>query len=113
METKSWKDIKDNVYGVKGTDRRDELINFCEFSNEITFETPDEMNEKISYFSNKENNKKYHELKNESLKSTGAKYLKVIKRLRLLESMKNSEINFPFGYLSFTFSIFIFLKISH
>ena len=25
METKSWKDIKDNVYGVKGTDRRDEL----------------------------------------------------------------------------------------
>lgn len=25
METKSWKDIKDNVYGVKGTERRDEL----------------------------------------------------------------------------------------
>jgi DNA-binding XRE family transcriptional regulator len=25
METKSWKDIKDNVYGAKGTDRRDEL----------------------------------------------------------------------------------------
>jgi len=25
METKSWKDIKDNVYGKKGTDRRDEL----------------------------------------------------------------------------------------
>lgn len=25
METKSWKDIKDNVYGPKGTDRRDEL----------------------------------------------------------------------------------------
>jgi len=25
METKSWKDIKDNVYGVKGTDRREEL----------------------------------------------------------------------------------------
>lgn len=25
METKSWKDIKDNVYGVKGNDRRDEL----------------------------------------------------------------------------------------
>jgi len=25
METKSWKDIKDDVYGVKGTDRRDEL----------------------------------------------------------------------------------------
>jgi DNA-binding XRE family transcriptional regulator len=25
METKSWKDIKDNVYGEKGTDRRDEL----------------------------------------------------------------------------------------
>jgi DNA-binding XRE family transcriptional regulator len=25
METKSWKDIKDNVYGFKGTDRRDEL----------------------------------------------------------------------------------------
>ena len=25
METKSWKEIKDNVYGVKGTKRRDEL----------------------------------------------------------------------------------------
>ena len=25
METKSWKEIKDNVYGVKGTDRRDAL----------------------------------------------------------------------------------------
>lgn len=25
METKSWKEIKDNVYGFKGTERRDEL----------------------------------------------------------------------------------------
>lgn len=25
METKSWKDIKDKVYGEKGTERRDEL----------------------------------------------------------------------------------------
>mgnify|MGYP001945801789 CR=1 FL=1 len=25
METKSWKDIKDSVYGKEGTDRRDEL----------------------------------------------------------------------------------------
>lgn len=25
METKSWKDIKDNVYGTVGTERRDEL----------------------------------------------------------------------------------------
>ena len=25
METKSWKDIKDNVYGKKGSERRDEL----------------------------------------------------------------------------------------
>lgn len=25
MDTKSWKDIKDNVYGKKGTDRRDQL----------------------------------------------------------------------------------------
>ncbi|WP_026977753.1 helix-turn-helix transcriptional regulator [Flavobacterium tegetincola] len=25
METKSWKDIKDSVYGVEGTERRDEL----------------------------------------------------------------------------------------
>jgi DNA-binding XRE family transcriptional regulator len=25
METKSWREIKDNVYGVKGTERRDEL----------------------------------------------------------------------------------------
>lgn len=25
METKSWKEIKDDVYGAKGTERRDEL----------------------------------------------------------------------------------------
>lgn len=25
LETKSWKDIKDDVYGKKGTERRDEL----------------------------------------------------------------------------------------
>ena len=25
METKNWKEIKDNVYGAKGTPRRDEL----------------------------------------------------------------------------------------
>lgn len=25
METKSWKEVKDTVYGKKGTDRRDEL----------------------------------------------------------------------------------------
>ena len=25
MDTKSWKDIKDTVYGKKGTERRDEL----------------------------------------------------------------------------------------
>ena len=25
METKNWKDIKDSVYGKKGTERRDEL----------------------------------------------------------------------------------------
>ena len=25
METKSWKDIKDTVYGAQGTERRDEL----------------------------------------------------------------------------------------
>jgi DNA-binding XRE family transcriptional regulator len=25
MDTKSWKEIKDNVYGEKGTERRDEL----------------------------------------------------------------------------------------
>jgi len=25
METKSWKEIKDNIYGKKGTERRDEL----------------------------------------------------------------------------------------
>ncbi len=50
------------------TDRRNELSNFCPFADEITFETPEELNEKISYFSNKENNEKYYELKNESLK---------------------------------------------
>jgi DNA-binding XRE family transcriptional regulator len=30
METKSWKDIKDTVYGKKGTERRDELDRYFE-----------------------------------------------------------------------------------
>ncbi len=50
------------------TDRRKDLYDICAFADEISFETPEEMNEKISYFSTSENNKKYLELKNECLK---------------------------------------------
>lgn len=37
-ETKSWKDIKDTVYGEKGTERRDELErDFESFKNRTSF----------------------------------------------------------------------------
>ncbi len=31
MNTRSWKDIKDDVYGKRGTERRDELEREAEF----------------------------------------------------------------------------------
>jgi hypothetical protein len=45
METKSWKEIKDTVYGAKGTDRRDaierdfgdESPTAMHLSNELSF----------------------------------------------------------------------------
>lgn len=45
------------------TDRRSDLMHICKYANEISFETPEEMNEKISYYSNPANNRRYVDLK--------------------------------------------------
>jgi len=69
METKNWKDIKDSVYGEKGTERRDELErNFESFKiglllrkareeKKMTQEQLGELvNKKRTYISRVENN---------------------------------------------------------
>jgi len=69
MDTKSWKDIKDNVYGKKGTDRRDELErdfesfkiglllrNAREEKNLTQEQLGELINKKRSYISRVENN---------------------------------------------------------
>ncbi len=45
------------------TDRRHELSDICSFADEISFETPEEMVEKIENFSAISNNTKHQELK--------------------------------------------------
>ena len=45
------------------TDKRSDLFNICSFSSEICFESAEEMNEKITYYSNTENNARYFDLK--------------------------------------------------
>jgi len=45
------------------TDRRSDLFDICVFANEISFETPEEMNEKITYYSDTTNNARYFDLK--------------------------------------------------
>jgi len=45
------------------TDRRSDLFDICEFVDEISFETPEEMNEKITYYSDTANNARYFDLK--------------------------------------------------
>jgi DNA-binding XRE family transcriptional regulator len=69
MDTKSWKDIKDNVYGNKGTERRDELErdfesfkiglllrNAREEKNLTQEQLGDLINKKRTYISRVENN---------------------------------------------------------
>lgn len=45
------------------TDKRSDLIDICSFSSEICFETPEEMNEKVSYYSDTANTAHYFDLK--------------------------------------------------
>lgn len=45
------------------TDKRNDLKDICTLADEISFDTPEEMNEKISYYSDSANNKKYLDLK--------------------------------------------------
>jgi hypothetical protein len=47
------------------TDRRNELENIFPFFHEISYETPEELNEKINYWSHPSSNNKYHEIKHE------------------------------------------------
>jgi len=69
MKTKTWKEIKDNVYGKKGTPRRDELEREFEAfkiglllrearekKNLTQQELGDKINKKRSYISRVENN---------------------------------------------------------
>lgn len=54
------------------TDKRNDLFDICSFADEISFETPEEMHEKIAYYSDTENNARYFDLKfalHEQLKS--------------------------------------------
>lgn len=55
------------------TDKRNDLFKICPFANEISFETPEEMHEKIAYYTDTENNTRYFDLKfalHEQLKSS-------------------------------------------
>lgn len=45
------------------TDRRKDLFDICSFADAISFETPEEMNEKIAYYSDTANNVRYFDLK--------------------------------------------------
>lgn len=45
------------------TDKRDDLTEICSLANEISFESPEEMNEKIEYFSAPQHNTRYLDLK--------------------------------------------------
>ena len=45
------------------TDKRSDLFEICNFANEISFETPEELNEKIIQYSSKEGNRRYLDLK--------------------------------------------------
>jgi hypothetical protein len=45
------------------TDKRKDLFDICSFAYEISFETPEELNEKISYYSDTANNMRYLDLK--------------------------------------------------
>jgi hypothetical protein len=49
--------------GFVMTDRRSDLFDICAFADEISFETPEEMNEKISYYSDTANNARYFDLR--------------------------------------------------
>jgi hypothetical protein len=56
------------------TDRRSDLKNIIPFYQDISYETPEEMNEKLSFWSSTENNKKYFELKYEAYDICKNKY---------------------------------------
>jgi len=45
------------------TDKRRDLFEICKFANEISFETPEELNEKIVQFNSKDRSPRYLDLK--------------------------------------------------
>jgi len=47
------------------TDKRSDLKKIIPFYDEITYETPEEMNEKIDFWSSPHSNSRYYEIKNE------------------------------------------------
>lgn len=52
-----------NSGGFVLTDKRSDLFDICAYANEISFETPEEMNEKISFHTDIANNKRHLDIK--------------------------------------------------
>ena len=78
------------------TDRRSDLKKIIPFYKDISYETPEEMNEKLSFWSSAKNNKKYVELKNEAYEICKNKYtyhnrvnsiINIIKSTKLYEKI--------------------------
>ena len=45
------------------TDKRGDFATICPYATEVSFETPEEMNEKIAYYSDASNHSRYYDLK--------------------------------------------------
>ena len=56
------------------TDKRSDLIDIFSFAHEISFETPEELNDKIHYWRSPKNDSKYIEIKNEVKAAFSSKF---------------------------------------
>jgi hypothetical protein len=56
------------------TDRRDDLFAITKYATEISFDTPEELNSKISYFTDPANRNYYFELRDEIHQEFGARF---------------------------------------
>lgn len=73
------------------TDKRNDLYDINSCISEIVFTTPEELNEKISYYSDPRNNKTYNEIKNEiylEVKSNNNYQLEIEKILKNINFFK-------------------------
>ena len=76
------------------TDRRGDLNNLSAIANEITYESPEELNEKICFFSSLANKSKYEEIKNQLFEEVAKKssYHMVIEKIFNAISSHEEEI---------------------